>query len=87
MFYVTSHLNNNIIKWNITHNHKRTLSWSGNVTPYSFIHDIWKKRHTTMSLTKRKRSLIISKSMLKEQGKYMGHNPKRVIGTWGSNPR
>jgi len=40
-----------------------------------------------MSLTKRKRSLIISKSMLKEQGKYMGHNPKRVIGTWGSNPR
>jgi len=46
-----------------------------------------KTRHTTMSLTRRKRSLIVSKSMLKEQGNYMGHNPKRVLGTWGSNPR
>jgi len=52
------------------------------------IHNIWKENKTHHdAINRRKRTLIVSKSMFKEQGNYMGHNPKRVLGTWGSNPR
>jgi len=40
-----------------------------------------------MLLTTRKRSLIVSKIYAQGARQYMGHNPKRELGTWGSNPR